>query len=202
VWLLRLGKNELDFPLREEESLHSLYFWEHDAFHEVVSDVAPRSCRGPHALECDANILSGLRAHRRSGNELLNHLGIEVLHRVLTKKRNKMLPNVSSIVNCRGIPILTQHFRFPVLGEVCELGRWHWPIGDLIDVCYVCVESPLRQTLCWIIFESPDYPVSPRALSNTVYNYVFTPSPMPTVLLQPQLSFLIPLSCHRVPFAR
>jgi hypothetical protein len=40
VRLLGLGKNELDFPLREEESLHSLYFWEHDAFHEVVSDVA------------------------------------------------------------------------------------------------------------------------------------------------------------------
>jgi len=33
VRFLSLGKNELDFPLREEESLHSLYFWEYDAFH-------------------------------------------------------------------------------------------------------------------------------------------------------------------------
>jgi hypothetical protein len=59
VWLLRLGKNELDFPSREEESLHSLYVWEYDAFHEVVSDIAPRFCRGPHALECDANVSGG-----------------------------------------------------------------------------------------------------------------------------------------------
>ena len=43
-----------------------------------------------------------------------------------------MLPNVSSIVDCRGIPILTQHFCFPVLSEVRELGRWHWPIADFV----------------------------------------------------------------------
>jgi hypothetical protein len=79
VGLLGLGKNESDFPLREEEPLYSLHFWEYDAFHKVVSDVAPGSRRGPHALECDANILGGLRAHRRNGNELLNHFGIEVL---------------------------------------------------------------------------------------------------------------------------
>jgi hypothetical protein len=36
---LSLGKNELDFPLREEESLHSLYVRQYDAFHEVVRDV-------------------------------------------------------------------------------------------------------------------------------------------------------------------
>ena len=104
VRLLSLGKNELDFPLREEESLYSLYFWEYDTFHEVVSDVAPRFRCGPHALEGDADILGGFRVRRRSGNELLSHLWIEVFHRVLTKKR-KMLPNVSSIVDCRGIPI-------------------------------------------------------------------------------------------------
>jgi hypothetical protein len=27
---LSLGKNELDFPLREEEALYPLYFWEYD----------------------------------------------------------------------------------------------------------------------------------------------------------------------------
>ena len=89
----------MSWRLREEEALHSLYFWEYDAFHDVVSDIAPRFRGGPHALECDANILSSLRAHRRSGNELLNHFGIELLHRVLTQKRNKMIPNVSSIVS-------------------------------------------------------------------------------------------------------
>jgi hypothetical protein len=30
--------------------LHSLYVREYDAFHKVVSDIAPRFCRGPHAL--------------------------------------------------------------------------------------------------------------------------------------------------------
>jgi hypothetical protein len=40
VWLLSLGKNKLDFSLREEESLHSLYVREYDAFREVVSNIA------------------------------------------------------------------------------------------------------------------------------------------------------------------
>jgi thymidylate synthase len=40
VWLLSLGKNKLDFSLREEESLHSLYVREYDAFRGVVSNIA------------------------------------------------------------------------------------------------------------------------------------------------------------------
>jgi len=80
--------------------------------------IASRFCRGPHALECDANISGSFHAHRRTRNKLLNHLGIEVLHRELTKKRNKVLPNVRTIVDCRRIPVLAQHFFFPVLSEV------------------------------------------------------------------------------------
>src|SRR5947208_16855935 len=97
--LFSLGKNELDFPLREEEWLYSLYVREYNAFHEIVRDVAPRSCRGPHALECDANIPGSLRAHRRTRNKLLNHFGIEVLHQVLTKKRNNVRPYVRPLDN-------------------------------------------------------------------------------------------------------
>src|SRR5207302_5097443 len=148
--LFSLGKNELDFPLREEEWLYSLYVRESDAFHEVVRDVAPRSCRGPHALECDANIPGSLRAHSRTRNKLLNHLGIEVLHRVLAKKRNKVLPNVSPVVDCRRIPELTQHFFFPVLSEVSELGRWPWPIADFVDVSDSVVQRPLSKSFRWI----------------------------------------------------
>jgi hypothetical protein len=114
VWLRILGKNELNFSLGEEQLLHSLYVREYDAFHEVVSDVAPRFCRGPQALERDANVSGSFRAQRRVENKLLNHFGIEVLHRVLTKKRNQVPPNVSPIDDRRRISVLAQHFLPPI----------------------------------------------------------------------------------------
>jgi hypothetical protein len=67
-------------------SRNTLYAWEYDAFHEVVSDLAPRFCGGPHALECDANVSGSFSARHRTGNKLLNHFWIEVLHQILTKK--------------------------------------------------------------------------------------------------------------------
>jgi len=160
LWLLGLGEDLLNLPLRKEGSLHSLYFWEYHAFHEVMSHVAPRPCRGPQALQCDAYILNRLRARRATGNELLHHFRIEVLHRVPTEERNKMLPNVSSVVRCRRISMLTQHRRFPVLGKVCGLGRWHWPIADFVNARDMFVESPLRQPLGWVLFESTNNPMA------------------------------------------
>ena len=164
--------------------------------------IASRFCRGPHALECDANISGSFHAHRRTRNKLLNHLGIEVLHRELTKKRNKVLPNVSPVVDCRGISELTQHFFFPVLSEVSELGRWPWPIADFVDVSDSVVQRPLSKSFRWIVLKRPNRLFASDTLPNPAHENIFTPSAIPGLPVKPQLSLLIPASRHRVSFSR
>ena len=137
-----------------------------------------------------------------AGNELLNHLGIEVLHRVLTKKRNKVLPNVSPIVDGRRIPVLTQHFFLPILGEVHELGRWHWPIADFVDVSDLVIQRTLSKPFRWIVLKRPNRLLASDTLANPAHENVFAPSAIPRLSFKPQLSLLISASRHRVSFSR
>src|SRR5713101_3038853 len=120
----------------------------------------------------------------------------------LTKKRNKVLPNVSPIVDCRGIPVLTQHFQLPVLSEVCELGRWHWPIADFVDVSDSIIQRTLRKPFRWIVLKRSNRLLASDTLPNTLHENVFTPPAIPCLSVEPQLSLLIPASRHRVSFSR
>ena len=70
----------LDLLLGCEEPLPPLRTGENNAFHDVMSDVAPGFRCGPHALEGDANVSRGLRGNRRPGDEMLDKLGIHILH--------------------------------------------------------------------------------------------------------------------------
>jgi hypothetical protein len=113
-----------------------------------------------------------------------------------------MLPNVSPIVDCRGIPELTQHFYFPVLSEVCELGCWHWPIADFVDVSDSVIQRTLGKPFRWIVLERPYRLFVSDTLANFVLQNIFTPSAIPSVSNQQQLSLLVPSSRQRASLLR
>ena len=118
---------------------------------------------------------------------MLNHLGIQILHRAIAKKRNEMLPDVRAVIDGRGFPVLTQHFCFPTLGEVSELRCWHWSIVDTVDVGDPIVELTLRELFCWIVLFRADCRLAPNSSDLTFVNNIFSPPSIPGLFFKPQL---------------
>jgi hypothetical protein len=60
--------------LREEEPLYSLYFWEYDAFHEVVSDVASTRATRMIMIRCSIAIKMFGSVGRKTGTGSTQYL--------------------------------------------------------------------------------------------------------------------------------
>lgn len=64
------------------------------------------------------------------------------------------------------------------------------------------IQFTLRKPFRWIIATCPNLLLYPDTLTSAINESIFAPSAKPNFTFQPQLSFLIPLSCHRASFAR
>lgn len=89
---------------------------------------------------------------------MLDQFRCDVLHRIVPKKRNQMLPNMGAIVDGRRFSVLAQHVLFPLFGEVSKPRGRPWTITKGVDAFDLPIQLPLHKPFRLILPTCPEPP--------------------------------------------